>query len=107
MVFLAITSAGLAEAIVLAGNTHPVWCSASAITESEFASRRLPNLTRFGYTLVGSSASSRIADALATIDEHHPNERIWVETPPRPNPSLQPTRYSRLRRPPHAGELKR
>jgi len=81
MIFLAITSVGLAEALVLAGNTHPVWCSASAITESEFASRRLPNLTRFAYTLAGGSTSSRIADALATMEEHHPNERIWVETP--------------------------
>ncbi len=80
MVFLAITSAGLAEALALAGSTHAVWCGASAISESEFASRRLPNLTRFAYTPVAGSASSRIADALATIEEHHPNERIWVET---------------------------
>ena len=79
MVFLALTPGGLVEALAFASGSSPVWCCASAISEAEFAARRLPNLTRFAY-IVGSGSSSRIAEALITIDEHHPNERVWVES---------------------------
>jgi hypothetical protein len=77
MVFLALTPGGLVEALALASGS-PVWCCASAITEAEFAARRSPNLTRFAYFV--SSSSSCIAEAVVTINEHHPNERVWVES---------------------------
>lgn len=78
MVFLALTRAGLAEALALAGGS-PVWCCAAAITEEEFAARHLPNLTRFAFELGSSGTQFHIDQALADIEEHHPNERIWVE----------------------------
>ncbi len=80
MVFLALSPAGLAEALALSGGVSPVWCCATALSEQQFAAMHLPNLTRFAYSLAPSAdTSSRIADALATIEEHHPGERIWFE----------------------------
>jgi len=79
MVFLALTPGGLLEALALAGTTSPVWCCASAISEAEFSANPSPNLTRFAYTIVGGVASPEMIGALSTIEEHHPNERIWVE----------------------------
>jgi len=81
MVFLALTPGGLSEALLVAGGVHPVWCCATAISESEFVAKRLTNLTRFAYSLVVSDAAL-MADALGTIEEHHPGARVWVEHAP-------------------------
>ncbi len=78
MVFLAITSGGLREALQLAAGT-PVWCGSDAISEKEFAKYNGGNLTRFIYSL--SDASAEILEgAVETMREHHPNERVWVES---------------------------
>ena len=80
MVFLALTPGGLTEALRLARGTHPVWCCPSAIAEAEFKTKHLPNLTRFAYSLATlTGGSSQLAQALDTIDQHHPGERVWVE----------------------------
>jgi hypothetical protein len=79
MVFLAITPAGLAEALRLAAGTSPVWCGADALTESEFSAMQANNVTRFVHSLSGPGESAVIAEALVTIAEHHPGQRIWVE----------------------------
>jgi hypothetical protein len=79
MVFLAITPAGLVEAIRLAGSAHPVWCGADAITEEDFSANAAENLTRFDYSLLEPGREQAIAGALITIEEHHPGERVWVE----------------------------
>jgi len=79
MVFLARTRSGLREALDLAaaaGGT--VWCSAAAISESDFRSHQGVPLTRFSDSISFAHADG-IARAVATIDEHHPGVRIWVE----------------------------
>ena len=79
MVFLAITSKGLADATNAAAKTgEPVWCGADAISEEEFDASPLKNVTRFVYGLAGEN-SSLVVDAVATIAEHHPGQSIWVE----------------------------
>jgi hypothetical protein len=78
MVFLAISASGLAEAISLACGA-PVWCGSDAISEEAFCELQGQNVSRFVYPLAGQGAEI-LADAVATIREHHPNERIWVES---------------------------
>ena len=78
MVFLALSSSGLSEAIWLACGA-PVWCGSDAIGEEAFGELQGKNVSRFVYPLVGQGAAV-LADAVATIREHHPNERIWVES---------------------------
>jgi hypothetical protein len=80
MVFLAISKEGLAEALQLVGPVgDAVWCGSNAISEDEDRSRADSNLSRFVYPIDGSDGAA-IADAMQTIEEHHPGERIWVET---------------------------
>jgi predicted ATPase len=43
------------------------------------APAREPQLTRFAYSLHGATAAD-LAGALATIQEHHPGQRVWVES---------------------------
>jgi len=79
MVFLAITKNGLVEALSLAKeNNEPVWCTSNAVSEEEFKTMSELNITRFDYSFV-ISESEILADALSTIQEHHPGKKIWVE----------------------------
>jgi hypothetical protein len=78
MVFLAITAAGLAEALGQAGATNPVWCGSDAISEADWAKLDAPDLSRFTYPL-GDRAL--LQDAIQTIKEHHPGQTIWIEAP--------------------------
>ena len=78
MVFLALTRSGLDDALALARNMAlSIWCSADAIDEQAFDALGQSDLTRFTYSLV--STADALDDALATIEEHHPGERIWIE----------------------------
>ena len=79
MVFLVLTPAGLSEAMALANGQIPVWCTADAITESEFSGLATENVTRFVYSASGLNPESAMPDALETISEHRPGERVWVE----------------------------
>lgn len=76
MVFLAITSAGLADALRAARTDDAVWCGSEAITEADYATLKQPNLSRFIYEL---GDRRLIDDAVDTIEEHHPGQTIWVE----------------------------
>ncbi len=78
MVFLAITPEGLAESMRIAAGQEPVWCSADAISEAEFDALKGTNVTRFTYSL-GGAGQDDIAEAVATIEEHHPGQHVWVE----------------------------
>ena len=84
MVFLALTPAGLSEAMALANGQLPVWCTADAITESEFSVLVAANVTRFVYTVSGPDPTMKMTDALETVSEHHPGQRVWVEHAPAP-----------------------
>jgi hypothetical protein len=80
MVFLAITSAGLAEALRLArSDGSPVWCGADAISETDYLGQESGNLSRFAYALAGERHEV-IQGAIETIKEHHPHETVWVES---------------------------
>lgn len=76
MVFIAVTPAGLAEVLRRATSEDSIWCSSDAISESEHAAMKQPGLTRFNYSL----ADLELDDgAIATVEEHHPGQSIWVE----------------------------
>jgi hypothetical protein len=76
MVFLAITPTGLANALRAANADDAIWCGSDAITEADYARSKHPNLSRFIYEL---GDRQLIADAVGTIEEHHPGQTIWIE----------------------------
>ena len=78
MVYLAITSMGLAEALRQASSSDTVWCGADAISEAEWAAIPSPKPSRFTYEL---GDRFLLDDALGTIQEHHFGQTIWVEAP--------------------------
>jgi hypothetical protein len=81
MVYLALNRTSALEAIRVAHTqASAIWVGSDAITEDEhqvFSSKGV-NLTRFSYPLAGAE-SDIVAEALATIREHHPGETIWVQ----------------------------
>ena len=80
MVFLAISSAGLAEALRVArSNGSRVWCGADAISESDYLAQDGGDLSRFDSALAGECREV-VEGALETIREHHPGATIWVES---------------------------
>jgi hypothetical protein len=83
MIFFALTPSGLKEAIGLATQRDAaVWCSADAISESDFkkyvSEPEHISITRFTQSFAHAS-SVDVGDAVATIVEHHPSEKIWME----------------------------
>lgn len=85
MVFLAITPAGLADALHAAKVDDAIWCGSDAITDAEYTRSSRPNLSRFIYPL---GDRQMIDDAISTIAEHHPGQRIWVEAAPASDPAF-------------------
>jgi hypothetical protein len=80
MVYLALTPQGLREILEAPkAATKPIWCGADALSASEFAELGRSNVTRFCYSF-GKADKATIKGALSTIEEHHPGERIWVES---------------------------
>jgi hypothetical protein len=80
MVFVAVTSAGLAEALRQAASDDAIWCGSDAISEAEYAQLERPGLSRFNYSLSDLELDD---GAIATVEEHHPGQTIWVEAPTR------------------------
>jgi methylmalonyl-CoA mutase cobalamin-binding subunit len=79
MVFLALTPAGLVEALRVRGNkANAVWCGSDAISEADYAALEDVNVSRFIYPLQWE-ASDVLAGAIDTIEQHHPGETVWVE----------------------------
>jgi hypothetical protein len=81
MVFLAFEPSAAADAISIAKQIDcSVWVGSDAISEDEHT--RLTNtgtdVTRFAYPLSHASHDV-IQDALATVQEHHPKEVIWLQ----------------------------
>jgi len=56
----------------------PIWCGSDAISEADYESLRGENVTRFIHALSGVG-SDLLADAIDTIEQHHPDQTIWVE----------------------------
>lgn len=79
MVFLAITAAGLRDALRLHRDAAvAVWCGSDALSEADYAALTGANVSRFAYPLQ-SAGGDVLTGAIETIQEHHPNETIWVE----------------------------
>ena len=80
MVYLALTPQGLQEILEAseAANTS-VWCGADALSETEFEKLERGNVTRFSYSFKNVDKAT-IECALSTIEDHHPGERIWIES---------------------------
>lgn len=79
MVFLAITPKGLKNALREAARSGAaVWCGADAVSEEDFDTLKVRGLTRFDYQLQARDLLV-LADALDTIDQHHPGEVVWIE----------------------------
>lgn len=80
MVYLALTPQGLQEILDTPETAEaPVWCGANTLSEAEFAKLERSNVTRFTYSLA-SAEKATIQRALWTIEDHHPGERIWIES---------------------------
>ena len=84
MVFLALTRAGLVDALAAAASSGAaVWCGADTVSEADYAALLRPGLdiSRFDYPLGGPDSADIVEGALATIAEHHPGATLWVEHP--------------------------
>ena len=80
MVYLALTPQGLRDILDASEATKaPIWCSADALSEAEFEKLERDNITRFTYSFAHAD-NTTIQEALATIEEHHPGERVWIES---------------------------
>jgi hypothetical protein len=76
-IYLAITKSGLEKALQAGVKTGAtVWCGANTMSEGEFESHSGSALSRFTYPI---DDEGDLAEALATIKEHHPGAVIWVE----------------------------
>ncbi|MBT1065494.1 hypothetical protein KJY73_18045 [Bowmanella sp. Y26] len=84
MIIFAVTKEGFREleAVIVTGK-YPVWIGSNVLSESELASYREMDLdiTNFSYE-IDPANNEELDDALATIAEHHPNERVWLECRP-------------------------
>lgn len=80
MVYLALTPQGLQEILDTAELAEvAVWCSADAISGDAFENLDRGNITRFLHPLADAAT---VRNALWTIADHHPGERIWIESVP-------------------------
>jgi len=86
MVFLALKPAAAREAIDLARKFQcSVWVASNALNPEEFQHlvRDGIKVTRFADSL-NHASSEALAYAVATVEEHHPNETIWIQHSPEP-----------------------
>ena len=80
MVYLALTPQGLQDILNASeGAKTAIWCSADALSEAEFERQERGNISRFTSSFADADTAT-IQEALATIEEHHPGERIWIES---------------------------
>ncbi|WHI52368.1 hypothetical protein P3339_06185 [Microbulbifer sp. MLAF003] len=84
MVIFAVTRSGYTELEqIIRSALYPVWVGDGVLNEQEIDSLRSSDidLTNFNYA-IDPSDDSALDEALATIAEHHPNERVWLECLP-------------------------
>lgn len=81
MVYLALSSEAVSEVIRLAADADcSVWVGSDAITPEEHnrLTRAGAKVTRFSFPL-GEARPDIISNAMATIEEHHPGEIVWIQ----------------------------
>ncbi len=79
MIYLAITPAGLVDARRAAAVGDTVWCGADAISQDDYAA--IPAGDRPSRFIHELGDGIRLQGALDTIQEHHPGQTIWIESP--------------------------
>jgi hypothetical protein len=81
MVIFVLTKVGFSDVSALAkeGNI-PLWLNQGVLTQTEIDALRAIGLdvTDFTYK-IDPKNEVQISEAIHTISEHHPGERIWVE----------------------------
>jgi hypothetical protein len=85
MVIFAVTRKGYLELEpIIKSALYPVWVGGDVLNEQELDSLRSSNidLTNFSYTIAPCDDRA-LDEALITIAEHHPNERVWLECLPK------------------------
>ena len=81
MIYLAITPAGLADALNAATSADTVWCGSEAVSEAEY--QLMQNKpSRFVYSFTDGDAADDLEGAMYTIMQHHPGHRVWIEAVP-------------------------
>ncbi|WHI52748.1 hypothetical protein P3339_08290 [Microbulbifer sp. MLAF003] len=84
MVIFATTKEGFREleAVIKTGK-YPVWIGCNVLSASEIDSYREMKLdiTNFSYE-IDPVNEEELNEALTTIAEHHPGERVWLECRP-------------------------
>jgi hypothetical protein len=81
MVFLVLKPESVSDTVRLAKQRgDSVWVGSDAIRSDEHQDlvRDGVKVTRFSYPLTTATVDV-VADALATIEQHHPSETIWVQ----------------------------
>ncbi|MFK8012019.1 MAG: hypothetical protein AB8B80_08275 [Marinicellaceae bacterium] len=84
MIIFAVTKEGFRELEpVIKTGKYPLWVGGSVLSESELGRYREMDIdiTNFSYE-IDPASDEELDDALATIAEHHPKERIWLECRP-------------------------
>jgi hypothetical protein len=81
MIIFAVTKEGFQELEpVIKTGKYPVWIGGNVLSESELDRYREMdiNITSFRY-VIDPANDEELDDALVTIEEHHPKERICLE----------------------------
>ena len=81
MVYLVLEPQAVSETIRLAMQCDcSVWVGSDSITNDEHRDliHSGAKITRFSYPLANATGDM-IAEALCTIEEHHPGEIVWVQ----------------------------
>ncbi len=81
MPYLATTRAGVKEFLEHAGGSRCIWIGCDVLSEDEIALLRELGHSISVFVHEVESADD-IADAIATLEEHLPNEAVWVEAKP-------------------------
>ncbi|SDR54834.1 hypothetical protein SAMN05443245_7519 [Paraburkholderia fungorum] len=82
MVFFACSKIGVAafESLWCHNNDHQLWVDAGVLTEEEIAVLRATGALVTNFTgHVRAGDAKELACAVAAIQEHHPDEPIWIE----------------------------
>jgi len=84
MIIFAVTKEGFRELEpVIKTAKYPVWVGGNVLSESELDRYREMDIdiTNFSYE-IDPANDEELDGALATIAEHHPEERVWLECRP-------------------------
>jgi hypothetical protein len=84
MIYFVLTPEGYEELVSKVGQVpSPLWVNDGILSESEITKLRKTGaeITNF-MSRIAPHDMSGIANALSTIQQHHPKQRIWVEYAP-------------------------